>query len=191
MIGEADLTEETLIERAKSGDRDAFCELVERYQQRIHALALHFTGNPAEAEDLSQEAWLKAFRSMRSFRGESGFYTWVRRIAINALLDSRKRWWWRAEPFDPQAAQFVYELPLETHLLLRNVWSHLAELSGGERMTVILRHVEGMTIEEIALARRTSAGTVKKTLHRAIAKLRARFDTAGDRGPFVPVPEKG
>lgn len=184
------MTEEALIERARSGDRDAFCELVERYGRRIHALALHFTGNPAEAEDLSQDAWLKAYRSMPTFRGDSSFYTWVRRIAINALLDSRKRWWWRAEPFDPQA-EFVYELPLETQLLLRNVWSQLAGLSPAERITVILRHVEGMTIEEIAANRGTSAGTVKKTLHRAIAKLRARFDTGGDRGPFVAVPEEG
>ena len=184
------MTEEDLIDRAKNGDRDAFCLLVERYQQRIHALALHFTGNPAEAEDLSQEAWLKAFRGMPSFRAESSFYTWVRRIAINALMDSRKRWWWRTEPIDAQA-EFVYELPLETKLLLRSVWSHLSALSAGERITVILRHVEGMTIEEIAESRGTSVGTVKKTLHRAITKLRVRFDTAGDRSPFVAVPEEG
>ena len=184
------MTEEQLIERAKSGDRDAFCRLVERYQRQIHALALHFTGNPAEAEDLSQEAWLKAFRSMRSFRGDSSFYTWIRRIAINALVDSRTRWWWRAQPFDSES-QFVYELPVETQLLLRTVWSQLSELSPAERITVILRHVEGMTVDEIAAARNTSGGTVKKTLHRAIAKLRARFESGSERNPLVAVPEEG
>jgi len=168
-----------LIARAREGDSEAFCQLAERYQQRVYALALHYTGNPAEAEDLSQEAWLKAFRNIHRFRGESGFYTWIRRIAVNSFMDERRRSW-PAEPLD-EVREAGYEEPVENALLLRAVRAHLAALSPGERMTLLLKHLEGMTVEEIAAVRGTSAGTVKKTLFRAITKLRDLLGVAAER----------
>jgi RNA polymerase sigma-70 factor (ECF subfamily) len=76
------LSEAELIRRAKSGDREAFCLLAQSFERRLYALALYYVRDAHDAEDLSQEVWLKAYRAMNSFRGESSFYTWLRRIAI-------------------------------------------------------------------------------------------------------------
>lgn len=167
--------EQELIAAAQDGDRDAFCELAEAYQRRIHALALHFCGDPAEAEDLSQEAWLRALRTIRQFRGEASFYTWVRRIAVNTFLDSRKSAFWKRSAPLEERGEMPYEMSIETRLLLRDIWQQLDTLSPAERMVVLLRYLEGLTIEEIAATRATTAGSVKKLLHRAVTKLRNRL----------------
>ena len=167
--------ERALIAEAQRGSRDAFCELAEPYFRRLHTLALHFTGDPVEAEDLSQEAWLRAFREIGRFRGQASFYTWVRRIAVNTFLDSRKGSFWRRSAPLEEAREASYEIPMEARLLLREVWSHLDSLSAAERMAVLLRYVDGLTIEEIAATRATTAGTIKKLLNRAVTKLRSRL----------------
>ena len=82
--------EHELIERAQAGDTEAFCSLARSYQRRIYALALHYTRDPHEAEDLSQEVWLKAYRALSSFRGEAGFYTWLRKITVNTFLNQQR-----------------------------------------------------------------------------------------------------
>ena len=90
-MGEEPLTSETdLIARARGGDAAAFCALAARYERRVYSLALHFCRDRADAEDLSQEVWLRAFRALASFRGDSSFYTWLRSIAVNAFLNSRE-----------------------------------------------------------------------------------------------------
>src|ERR687894_1236197 len=89
---ETDLASDSdLIRRAQAEDLDAFCRLAERYARRIHLLALHYCRNAQDAEDLSQEVWLKAYQALRTFRFDSSFYTWLRRITINAFLNHR-RW---------------------------------------------------------------------------------------------------
>jgi RNA polymerase sigma factor (sigma-70 family) len=84
------IQEDKLIERAQEGDQEAFCLLARSYQRRIYALALHYTRDPHEAEDLSQEVWLKAYRAIGGFRGEAGFYTWLRRITVNTFLNHQR-----------------------------------------------------------------------------------------------------
>ena len=84
------IQEHELIERAQAGDQEAFCSLARSYQRRIYALALHYTRDPYEAEDLSQEVWLKAYRALGSFRGEAGFYTWLRKITVNTFLNQQR-----------------------------------------------------------------------------------------------------
>ena len=79
-----------LIKRAQAEDIDAFCLLAERYARRIHLLASHYCRNTQDAEDLSQEVWLKAYQAVRTFRFDSSFYTWLRRITINAFLNHRR-----------------------------------------------------------------------------------------------------
>src|ERR1043165_5697784 len=83
-------SEAELIQRAQTGDAEAFAELAGRYKRRIHSLALHYAQNPQDAEDLSQEAWLRAFRAIEGFKGESSFYTWIRRITINCFLNRER-----------------------------------------------------------------------------------------------------
>jgi len=82
--------EDELIQRAKSADPEAFCLLAKGYERRIYLLAFHYCHNPQDAEDLSQEVWLKAYQALGTFRGESSFYTWLRKITINCFLNHQR-----------------------------------------------------------------------------------------------------
>ncbi|HVG29476.1 MAG TPA: sigma-70 family RNA polymerase sigma factor [Pyrinomonadaceae bacterium] len=186
MRKETSTSETELIARARAGDREAFCRLAALHSRRVHTLALHYCRDAADAEDLSQEVWLRAFRSLDTFRAESSFYTWLRRIAVNTFLNQRRAARSRfedaarrleggeadAETIDgaPDAESALHE-----RLLAGRVRDALAELSPQQRLVFLLKHDEGMTYEEIAVALSCSAGTVKKALARAVAKLRARL----------------
>src|SRR5437773_12011119 len=78
-------SEEELIRQAQRAETDAFCALAERYERRIYSLAFHYCHDSEDAEDLSQEVWLKAYQAIRTFRGESSFYTWLRPISIHCF----------------------------------------------------------------------------------------------------------
>ena len=179
-------SDDDLIKRAQAEDLDAFCRLAERYARRIHLLAFHYCRNAQDAEDLSQEVWLKAYQALRSFRSDSSFYTWLRRITINAFLNHRRSSFFRRRgqttavqlmPMDLEAPELRSVSPenIYNKLLFENVVSALAELTPSQRLAFLLRHYEGMTYEEIANAMNCSTGTVKKGVSRAIVKLRARL----------------
>jgi RNA polymerase sigma-70 factor, ECF subfamily len=183
------IQEDKLIERAQEGDQEAFCLLARSYQRRIYALALHYTRDPHEAEDLSQEVWLKAYRAIGGFRGEAGFYTWLRRIMVNTFLNhqremktvysSGKKAFRLGElvsldelgltPAEPRQAP---EERLQQQMMFEKVMEGLSELSAQQRLIFLLKHREGMTCDEIARACAVSTGTVKKALFRAINRLR-------------------
>ena len=181
------LSDSDLISRAQANDLEAFCLLAERYARRIHLLAFHYCRNAQDAEDLSQEVWLKAYQALRSFRSDSSFYTWLRRITINAFLNHRRSSFFRKQGQTTmvQLLGFETEAPLESQsaspeniynkLLFESVVSALDELTPSQRLAFLLRHYEGMTYEEIANAMNCSVGTVKKGVWRAIGKLRARL----------------
>jgi len=184
----ADDTE--LIKRAQAEDIDAFCLLAERYARRIHLLASHYCRNQQDAEDLSQEVWLKAYQALQSFRFDSSFYTWLRRITINTFLNHRRSNFFRRRgqttvvqlleidsDFSGELVESRSVSPenIYNKLLFESVVNALAELTPSQRLAFLLRHYEGMTYEEIANAMSCSAGTVKKGVWRAIAKLRARL----------------
>ena len=179
-----------LIKRAQAQDLDAFCALAERYARRIHLLASHYCQNTQDAEDLSQEVWLKAYQAVQTFRFDSSFYTWLRRITINTFLNRRRSnfFRWRGQ------STVVQLLPIDlddsgelvgsssaspeniyNKLLFENVVNALAELTPSQRLAFLLRHYEGMSYDEIANAMNCSTGTAKKGVWRAIAKLRARL----------------
>ena len=180
-----------LIRRAQADDIDAFCLLAQRYARRIHLLAFHYCRNAQDAEDLSQEVWLKAYQALRSFRSDSSFYTWLRRITINAFLNHRRASFFRrrGQTTAVQLVQLDSE-PLETRsvspeniynkLLFESVLDALAELTPSQRLAFLLRHYEGMSYDEIASAMNCSSGTVKKGVSRAIVKLRAKLSPAPD-----------
>jgi RNA polymerase sigma-70 factor, ECF subfamily len=176
-------SDDDLIKRAQAEDLDAFCRLAERYARRIHLLASHYCRNAQDAEDLSQEVWLKAYQALRTFRFDSSFYTWLRRITINAFLNHRRSSFFRRRgqttavqlmPIDSESHS-VSPDNIYNKLLFENVVSALAELTPSQRLAFLLRHYEGMTYEEIANAMNCSTGTVKKGVSRAIVKLRARL----------------
>ena len=175
-----------LIRRAQADDIDAFCLLAQRYARRIHLLAFHYCRNAQDAEDLSQEVWLKAYQALRSFRSDSSFYTWLRRITINAFLNHRRSNFFRRRgqttavqlvqiDSEPLELRSVSEENIYNKLLFETVVEALAELTPSQRLAFLLRHYEGMSYDEIANAMNCSAGTVKKSVSRAIIKLRARL----------------
>src|SRR5216684_3070274 len=84
------ISEDELIKRAQAADMDAFCLLAQRFERRIYSLALHYCHNHQDAEDLSQEVWLKSYQALNTFRSESSFYTWLRKITINCFLNRQR-----------------------------------------------------------------------------------------------------
>jgi RNA polymerase sigma-70 factor (ECF subfamily) len=186
-MGESDTD---LIKRAQAQDLDAFCALVKRYARRIHLLASHYCQNTQDAEDLSQEVWLKAYQALKTFRFDSSFYTWLRRITINAFLNHRRSNFFRRRgntnvvqllQIDSESPELLIESGsaspenIYNKLLFESVVDALTELTPSQRLAFLLRHYEGMSYEEIAHAMNCSTGTVKKGVWRAIAKLRNRL----------------
>lgn len=192
---ESDPSDIDLIKRAQTKDLDAFCLLAERYARRIHLLASHYCRNTQDAEDLSQEVWLKAYQAVGTFRFDSSFYTWLRRITINAFLNHRRSSFFRRRgqtttvqllPIDSETPTQHFEASSGTQeniynkLLFENVVNALAELTPAQRLAFLLRHYEGMSYDEIATEMNCSIGTVKKGVWRAIGKLRARLSPESD-----------
>ncbi len=179
-------SEQELVKRARSGDSDAFCQLARRYERQIYWLALHYSRNPHDAEDLSQEVWLKAYKNLAGFRGEASFYTWLRQITVNTFLNHKRVAMPEMESIrmeEPGAAgesnAFASRFDLEdqvTNLILaEKVMQALGELTDQQRIIFLLKHREGMTYEEISSALGCTAGTVKKSLFRAVMKLREKL----------------
>jgi RNA polymerase sigma-70 factor, ECF subfamily len=197
------ISEEELIRRAQRGDSDAFCLLANNYQRRVFSLALHYCRHRQDAEDLTQEVWLKAYRAINSFRGESRFYTWLRQIMINTFLNYKRATMITAggeaafvniDFIDDgeQMSKLIIdrreniEESLDKKILLAAVSQALGELTAQERFIFLLKHREGMTYDEIASALNCTAGTVKKSLFRAILKLRQHLGVKADAENLAP-----
>ncbi len=181
-------SEEELIRRAQAGETDAFCLLAGAYQRRIYSLAFHYTRERQDAEDLSQEVWLRAYAALASFRYESAFYTWLRKITINCFLNHRrsKSFRWQKQiagsagiedlPInDAGSAAAGLETNLQNRLIVEKVMQVLSDVTQQQRLVFLLKHQEGMTYEEIAKELGCSPGTVKKSVARTIYKLREKL----------------
>ena len=191
-------TEAELIKRAQTKDTDAFCQLAGLYERRIYSLALHYSHDPQDAEDLSQEVWLKAYQAIGQFRYESTFYTWIRRITINCFLNRQRtsffRWRTMNGPLTEDDAHNelrAIQLPnvessLNNRILFANVMRALAQLTPRQRLIFLLKHHEGMTYEEIATAVGCSTGTAKKAVARSLGKLREQLNVEVEPGECVP-----
>lgn len=202
-MGTLSLTSENeLIRRAQGGDLEAFCLLAREYERRVYALALHYCRRPEDAEDLSQEVWLKAFKALASFRFESSFYTWLRRIMVNSFLNHRRSTMMTREnektvvrldsledlTEEPAltAAHGETENGFHKKILAERVLSALGELTEQQRFIFLLKHREGMTCQEIADVSGCSVGSVKKSLFRSLEKLRASFGIGADEQVAQP-----
>jgi len=188
--------EDELIRRAQAADTEAFCLLAKQYERRIYTLALHYCHNRQDAEDLSQEVWLKAYQAIRAFRGDASFYTWLRRITINCFLNHqrtrRSSWLGQETEFHASGLESITdeytarnedsELSLHNKLMAARVMQALAELTPSQRLIFLLKHIEGMTYEEIAKAVGCSTGTAKKSVFRAVAKLRQHLEIEVETG---------
>jgi RNA polymerase sigma-70 factor, ECF subfamily len=178
--------ESVLVTEAKSGDHEAFEELVNRYEGKIYRLAMRVTGNAEDAEDVLQETFLKAFEHLPEFRQDSRFYTWLVRIAVNeGLMKLRKRRSDKAEPMADAVDEDGQVMPREfrdwkpnpEQLLSREEMQNVLldaarKLPPSLRTVFMLRDVEELSTEETAEALNLTPGAVKARLFRARFQLR-------------------
>lgn len=161
------------IVRARIGDEAAFQWLLTRYRARAIRVAMQVLHRPDEAEDAAQEAFIRAFRAIRSFRGESRFATWFFHIVLRVCLDKRRLKRWDAEqPWDDTIDPPAPPDAADTRMLVRSL---LDRLSPPMRAALILREVEGLEYEEIAQALGIPVGTVRSRLSAARARFRAMW----------------
>jgi RNA polymerase sigma-70 factor (ECF subfamily) len=187
-----EIPDEELCERVAAGDDAAFDLLVERHRERAHRLAWSIVRNAEEARDLSQEAFIRLYRTAGSFKARARFSTWFFRIVVNLCLDHlrRDRWWRRMLAGPPQGARghddgpsAIERVPspdagVDANLTrtetMTALWSAVDRLSPQQRAAVLLQ-IEGLPTGEIAGVLGCSEATVRVHLHRALLSLRARL----------------
>lgn len=181
--------EQALVDRARKGDAAAFTDLVERYERKIYRLAKHITQHDEDAEDVLQESFMKAYSNLDSFQGQSKFYTWLVRIAVNeALMKLRKRKSDRTvsmdEPHETEEDTVTREIAVweddpekkYSREELREILARAVDsLKPGFRTVFVLRDIEELSTEETAEALGISVPAVKSRLLRARLQLRERL----------------
>jgi len=184
--------EATLIERCAAGEQSACAQLVAGHERMVYHLAMHLLGDRDEALDLSQEVFLRVFRTLGAFRGQSALKTWIYRIVVNQAMN-RRRWWRRRRrgdqvSLDQHVAEHgdlkqVNDAVSPDRVLARKemaerLWSALDALPFDQRTVVVLREIEGLSYEEIGFSLGVAVGTVKSRLTRARQALRHQLREA-------------
>lgn len=191
--------DQRLVERAQGGEKQAFDQLVTKYQRKLLRLLSRFIRDPAEVEDVAQEAFIKAYRALPAFRGESAFYTWLYRIGINTAknyLVAQGRRAPTTTEFDAEEAQGFEDAEQlrdidtpESLLLSKQIGSTVNEameaLPEELRTAIVLREIDGLSYDEIAKLMQCPIGTVRSRIFRAreavANKLRPLLDVAPER----------
>ncbi|MGB7232825.1 MAG: sigma-70 family RNA polymerase sigma factor [Candidatus Acidiferrum sp.] len=180
----AAMPEKEAIALAQQGDESAFERIYRLHSARVYALCLRMVGNTAEAEDLTQEAFLMVLRKIRSFRGESAFSTWLHRITVNIVLMRLRRKSWLETPIEESSEQSadrpaLHEELATSDLVLAgsldrvNLERALAQLRPFQKLVVVLHDIQGYKHTEIAKMMDWTIGNSKSRLHRARARLRS------------------
>ncbi len=180
--------EARLLQRLQAGEASAFQELVETHKQRVFTLAYNFTRNVQDAEDLSQEAFIKVFRGIDNFRGEAQISSWLYRIVVNLALNRRRKkalsemeLWENFEGEEQHRAQastapeFNPESVTEARFIRSHLRQALEKLSEQQRTIFVLRHDSDMPLQQISATLKLSEGTVKSQLFRALRKLQKQL----------------
>lgn len=187
-------SDDILVKRVKDGDMEAFELLVRRYENKVYTMAYRFLGSHADASDLAQETFLRLYRSLPGFRGESSFITWLYSVTANACRDEIRRKQrnpvvsWENEVIEGGGQTFSLTLgrnriptpeeAAEQNELNESVQRCLNELPEEQRLILVMREIQGLSYEEIAGALKCSLGTVKSRLSRARRTFR---DTYGSK----------
>jgi RNA polymerase sigma-70 factor (ECF subfamily) len=173
--------EQALVRRIQDGDRRAFEELLDAYEARVYRLALRFTGNVADAEDVTQEIFLGVYKSLAHFRGDSRLGTWIYRVAMNHCLEYRRKRRLESVPLEEElmlAVQDWREDPAQSadkQELSARVEAAINALSPQQRDVVVLHELQGLTYQEVAAALDVPVGTVKSRLSNAFRRLREQL----------------
>jgi RNA polymerase sigma-70 factor (ECF subfamily) len=191
--------DQQLVERAQRGDKTAFELLVAKYQRKLARLLSRFIRDPAEVEDVAQEAFIKAYRALPSFRGESAFYTWLYRIGINTAKNYLVAMGRRAPTtteFDSEDAENFEdgdqlrdvntpENELMSKQIAQTVNDTMEALPEELRTAIVLREIDGLSYEEIATVMNCPIGTVRSRIFRAretiAERLRPLLETSKDK----------
>ena len=198
---ERDIDQE-IVERIQRGDKQAYALLVDKYQRRVERLVARMVRDADEVDDITQEAFIKAYRALAKFRGDSAFYTWLYRIAVNtaknylsarnnrprSMADSSVQNQDSAETFGEDADLSDINTPesiLMSKQVAQTVNRVVEELQEELRMAITLREIEGLSYEEIAEAMQCPIGTVRSRIFRAreaiAERLRPLLDTSKDK----------
>ncbi|NIN34644.1 MAG: RNA polymerase sigma factor RpoE [Gammaproteobacteria bacterium] len=174
------ITDQQLVERVQNGDKKAFDLLVMKYQQRIVNLVSRFVRNQADALDVTQDAFIKAYRALPNFRGDSAFYTWMYRIAVNTAKNHLAVQNRRPMDIDQDVSEIeqiegdhaLKEYATPEHMLLRDeiedtIIQAIEGLPEDLRIAITLREIEGLSYEDIAEAMECPIGTVRSRIFRA------------------------
>ena len=177
-------TEATLVARAREGDELAFATLFHRHKKRAYSLCLRMTGNMAEAEDLTQDAFIQVFRKLGTFRGDSAFSTWLYRVVVNTVLMRMRSRSLRQvsldEPIQMESSMVPRDVSCDDRSL-RGAVDRMAlvraiqKLPPGCRTVFVLHEIEGYEHHEIAHKLRCSVGNSKSQLHKARLKIREQL----------------
>ncbi len=184
---------QVLAERVCRGDMTAFQDLVERYKRRVYYLAYDMLGDHHEAEDVSQEVFIKVFRAIKGFRRDAKMSSWIYQITVNSAIDLLRRR--KAKPSvnlegfehlelqdNPPGTGTAVPDPArqaEAALLQRHIQQALSQVSPRERAVFVMRHYNEFKIDEIAAVLDISSGTVKSLLFRALQKMRRQLASIG------------
>ncbi|OFV90180.1 MAG: hypothetical protein A3J75_00475 [Acidobacteria bacterium RBG_16_68_9] len=177
-----------LVRESRRGEKEAFRELVERYQRKILSIAVGMVQNREDALELTQETFVKAYENLGKFKGESSFYTWLYRIVVNLAIDYRRRE--RRHPTVPLVDRATGEDLADTlpdprvgdpcdrasaHEIGDRVAQAINELTPDHKAVIVLREVEGLSYEDISRVMQCSKGTVMSRLHYARKKLQNKL----------------
>jgi RNA polymerase sigma-70 factor, ECF subfamily len=179
--------DEHLLQRLKAREDAAFREFVRLYQRRVFALAMQLLGNSDDADDLTQEAFIKAHSAITSFQGASSLFTWLHRITVNLYIDTTRSGRYRTitawnDDRDNDSTRAFAQTPhtspdtsTDAQFQSEHIERALQTLSPQQRAVFILRHFEDLSLEEVAIELGVSVGTVKTLLFRAVRQLRERL----------------
>jgi RNA polymerase sigma-70 factor, ECF subfamily len=189
-------SDRTAVALASGGDNDAFRSLVERHSRYVFNVAYRLTGSAADAEDVVQTAFLRAYQQLSRFEARADFRTWLHRITVNCAIDLIRGRRHREVGHDPDDLEAqsagntgTQESPGPDRLLLSTeirdrVAAGMGQLSASERLAFTLRHVEGLPIREVALAMGLKTEAAKNSIFRAVKKMRVALE------PLVEVSER-
>jgi RNA polymerase sigma-70 factor, ECF subfamily len=185
----SDPPDSELVAQAQAGNRDAVQTLLERYERRLLAVIVGMVRNPEDAKEILQETFVRAFRSLEGFKGESSFYTWIYRIAMNLAIDHQRRGGKRPlVEFDEtigvkedavgEGSAILGIDPFKSvrsRELGRKIFEAIESLTPDHRAVILLREIDGLSYEEISEVLDCSLGTVMSRLHYARKKLQSRL----------------
>ena len=185
------MSDEELVEKIKKGDIDAYEEIIKKYENKVCGIIYHMIKNQNDVEDLAQEVFIKVYKNLSKFKGDSSLYTWIYKITVNLCLDEvkkRKNIIYLDEKLEVEDGELERELPSsdKTQVELyeekekkEKLHKCIGKLPEKQRVMIVLRDIKGFSYEEISEITSVKLGTVKSQINRARLKLKELLDKEG------------